>query len=123
MDNQTIESSLIDYLSKKYFANDYDELALHLSNKTGKDVPGRKILFMSRGEGYAKKWLLDVLIKESTKNGWLPESDNDWIGVGWSVTGDRASFAKNKVEVFKKLSPLTKLSANELEDLYHTQRI
>ena len=119
MSNKSIESSLIHFLSKKCFSNDYDELAAHFSRLTNKEIQGRKILFMSRGERYAKKWLLDEMIKESSKNGWLPQSQNEWVGVGWSVTGDRAAFNKNKIIVFEKFSSLTAFNAKELENLHN----
>lgn len=123
MKNKTIESVLIEFLSQKKFNNDYDLLAKYLSEKTQKNIVGKKILFMSRGEGYAKKWLLDILVNESLENNWIPTSDNDWIGVGWSITGNRAAFKTDKLNVFKELSSLIDLSPEELEDRYYTQRI
>jgi hypothetical protein len=50
------ESVLIKHIAKHDdFMNDYDRLALYLSADSGKNIDGRKITYMSRGEAYAKK--------------------------------------------------------------------
>lgn len=123
MTGRSIESGIVVFIAKTRFGNSYDELASYLSLKTGRKVHARKLLFMERGESYAKKWLLDCMVEEALSNGWMPITENDWIGVGWTLTGHRNSFLNNKLIVFQKVAELTKKSENEIEDIYCNQRM
>ena len=84
------ESRLISFLATlPGINNSYDNLAAALSLKTGKNVNGRSITFMSRGESYAKKWLIVAMMDWSLAEGWMPESLQDWENLVWTITGKK----------------------------------
>lgn len=103
------ETVLIKYIANtRDFKNSYNKLAEYLSNESGKSIDGRKITFMARGEAYAKKWLMSLLLKTALQFGWLPESRMDWEDVVWVLSGKRQSILGGSNEaLFKQLADIT----------------
>ncbi|OES24459.1 hypothetical protein [Alteromonas macleodii] len=105
----SFESVLIRYVAQQSrFANSYDNLATFLSAASGKSINGRKITFMARGEAYAKKWLMDLLLKTALQFGWAPSSAEDWEDVIWALTGKRQSvYGGDNQQIYVDLAELS----------------
>jgi hypothetical protein len=103
------EQSLIKFLAEQSaFSNSYDSLAAYLSEQTGKNLNGRKINFMARGDAYAQKWLKLELAVSGLKFGWVPHSVDDWETVVHLFTGKRQSvFAGDNTELYRQLADLS----------------
>ena len=103
------ESVLIKHIAKHDdFMNDYDRLALYLSADSGKNIDGRKITYMSRGEAYAKKWLILCLLKTALVYGWLPNTPEDWMHIIWTLTGKRQSvYGGDNTLIYEKLADMS----------------
>jgi len=103
------ESVLIQHIAKhEDFNNNYDLLAEFLSKESGKIIDGRKITFMSRGEAYAKKWLIICLLKSALEYAWLPSTVDDWTHVIWTLTGKKQSiYGGDNTDVYRQLEDLS----------------
>lgn len=102
------ESRLIHHLANQAEINNcYDTLAELVSLKTGKNVNGRTITFMSRGETYAKKWLLSALFELALQSGWMPQSLQDWENIVWTITGKKQSvLGGDNSAIYEKLADI-----------------
>tara|TARA_A200000159_G_C7337259_1_gene345611 strand:+ start:5171 stop:5593 length:423 start_codon:yes stop_codon:yes gene_type:complete len=103
------EQSLIKFLAgQSAFNNSYDALASYLSERTGKNINGRKINFMARGDAYAQKWLKHELAISGLQFGWVPNSVYDWEAIVHLLTGKRQSiFAGDNSELYRQLADLS----------------
>lgn len=94
--NQTnkdlFEARLIAFmLSLPAIDGDIDRLSEVLAKYTQKDVSSKSLFFMSKSQGYAKKWLLMAMLEYSLKSGWMPASLKDWENIVWTLTGKKQS--------------------------------
>lgn len=114
------EQALIEYLSsQRAFSNSYDRLADYLSEKSGKEIDGRKINFLSRGDAYAKKWLIECLLETALIHGWVPFSTEDWENCIWVVTGKRQSvFGGDNTRVYEILADMSGKTEGVFEASY-----
>ena len=106
---ELFESRLLLYIAEdSSIKNDYDTLAVLLSDKTGKKVNGRTINFMVKGESYAKKWMLTALLDVSFNMGWMPDTVSDWEHLIWTLTGKKQSvFGGDNTIVYQQLAELS----------------
>ncbi|MFT5162450.1 MAG: hypothetical protein ACI9FJ_001026 [Alteromonadaceae bacterium] len=91
-ENDTFESRLIRYLvTLPDIKGSYDVLAKALSHNTGKEIDGRKVTYLSKGQSYAKKWLIMAMFQLALENGWMPTDLKDWEFIIWTLTGKKQS--------------------------------
>lgn len=97
-----------------------DKVAEELEAFTGKVWHPKKMHFMIKGEGYAKKWQLCALLEYCLQHGWMPETLTDWMHITWTITGKKQSVQGGyNGDIYRKLADMANKAEFIFEDNYN----
>lgn len=107
--NDLFEARLIEVLTDlPFIKNSLGNIALALEKQTGKAWNKKKLFYMVKGEGYAKQWQIESMLKMALLNGWMPSELKDWMHIIWTLTGKKQSAeGGDNSDIYKKLADIS----------------
>jgi hypothetical protein len=119
-ESDLFEARLIRVLTElPHLNNGLGNLALALEVQTGKTWNKKKLYYMLKGEGYAKQWQLEAMLRMALINNWLPTNMDDWMHIIWTITGKKQSAQGGyNGEIYQKLAELSDKSELIFEENY-----